>query len=203
MNRQAGHHRDAGHCTLASWREKLGFLFSAPAFLCGVFMFSLRMGGFSLGTLLSSNSPKTCLLGELISLNWPWVWMVGCNRLAIYPGCTLPLVPWQLGYARADPCGPNVDKAGTENGWMDGWNRGTFLLQDVLLFGLCACLQGNVAFQSFSGTHYHRSFKCHNLRSEPAPSTFCVRLNSDTLRMDCTVLHCYRTTLLPVFVSRL
>ena len=45
-------------------------LFSTPGwfFLCGVCMFSPCLRGFSPGTPASSHRPKTCMLGELLTL---------------------------------------------------------------------------------------------------------------------------------------
>ena len=40
-------------------------------------------------------------------------------RRVTYPCVAASLPPWQLGQAPADACNSSVEKAGTENGWMD------------------------------------------------------------------------------------
>lgn len=72
-------------------------------------------------------SPKTCPLGWLDTLNWPWVWLcerrlcVSCDGPPVQ-GVFLPFTQWLLGQSPA----PTVTLIGTkqrliEIGWTDGW----------------------------------------------------------------------------------
>lgn len=55
----------SGH-RIALWSE---------AFLSGVSMLSLRTFGFSLGTLISSHRPGTCMSSYFVTLKCPQVWL--------------------------------------------------------------------------------------------------------------------------------
>ena len=78
-------------------------LFWVRAFLCGICMVTLWLCGFSLGTLASSHSPKTCQLWVrlIVTLNcqhrYECVWMVVCLYMsALQQTDDLAMVfPWR------------------------------------------------------------------------------------------------------------
>ena len=79
----------------------LALLPHSKPFMCGVFMFSQCLCGFSLGSPASSHSPKTCRLGfGLIGDSKLIIGVNGCLSL-----CVSPVMDWQ----------PVILK---DNGWM-------------------------------------------------------------------------------------
>ena len=81
------------HCHLIARRSWVRI--QVGTFLCGVCMFSLYPRGFTLGTSVSSHSPKTYRLGVgwLVTLNCPWVWMVVCLYMNWRPVQSVPRLP--------------------------------------------------------------------------------------------------------------
>ncbi|MEQ2227312.1 hypothetical protein ILYODFUR_036402 [Ilyodon furcidens] len=74
-----------------------GFDSRPGVFLHGVCMFSLCMRGFSPGTLASSHSPQTCLLG-----NWSLYIALRCV-LVVCPVCLSVVLRWTGDLSRVTP----------------------------------------------------------------------------------------------------
>lgn len=71
---------------------------TSEAYVCGGWLFSLWLQGFSLGTLVSSYGPQTCALGQLASRKYKWL---PCDGSVPCPRWTQPCHQRYLGLALA------------------------------------------------------------------------------------------------------